>query len=271
MNESIAHLLRLTMNERRVLRALPELDGFNVADTARAAKIPRMSTYVALASLKKRGLVDFSRKGRRRFWVRLSHERLANTLYENARTLSPSHNRVVVTHSEQSGFTTLRGLPHLYTIFERIARGHRGERLSGIQPTGSMKYAVSKLGWKKIEPIQKAIVRNRIIVEGILREDYYPTLLNLLPTKKLKSEALASFAGRLTDMTIVTNNYLQSESELMMFRDIAFLVNWKDEVALEIKNKEILALLHESFQLMRGYGKKFDQHAYLAKLEEVVG
>lgn len=268
MTTSYIEVLKLNNHEQKVLSVLPIQAGVNVSDIARDSKVARMSVYLALNSLKSRGLVDYDRKGKRRFWKKLSDKDISKLIESSARQIYENKEKIEITHGENTGFTVLKGLQNLFTIFERIAQGHKGERLLAIQPTVSMKNVVQKFPWSTLKPIQDAIRENKIIVEGLLREDYYPTFLSLLKNPEEKKEAIQSFIGRLTDMVFVSNEYLNSETELMMFRDVAFLVNWKDEVALEIKNKEMLSFMKESFELARGYGKKVNQNEYLKQLEQ---
>jgi predicted transcriptional regulator len=267
MNTKCNSLLGLSGHEEKVLISLPTEDGLNVSDIARTSKTPRMSVYLALHSLKKRGLADYDRKGKRRLWKKLSNQAFSELMINTAKSIYDNKERVEIKHGENNGFVILKGLNNLFTIFERIAAGHKGERLIGIQPTSSMTHVVKKLSWKTIKPIQDAIRDNKIIVQGLVREDYYPTFVSLLKSKEEKKEAIKSFIGRLTDMVLVSNQYLNSETELMMFKDVAFLVNWKDEVAIEIKNKEMLNFMLEFFELARGYGKKINQNEYLRELE----
>lgn len=269
MNNSFISLLKLNRHESKILSSLSTDEGMIVSEIADKSRIPRMSVYLALSSLKNRGLADYSRKGKRRFWTRLSNEKIFNLIDKTAKEIYNNHDKVEIKHGD-SGFVVLRGLDNLFTIFERIANGHKGERLIGIQPTSSMKNVMNKLSWNTLKPIQDAILKNKIIVQGLIREDYYPTFISLLKTKDKKKEALQSFIGRLTDMVMVSNEYLNSESELMMFKDVAFLVSWKDEIAIEIKNKEMLSFMFECFELARGYGKKVNQNEYLKSLEEKI-
>lgn len=263
-------LLGLSKQEQKVLTSLPTDGGINVSDISRASKTPRMSVYLALDSLRKRGLADYDRRGKRRYWKKQTDQAISKMLVDAAQSIYDDPNRIEVKHGEDTGFVVLRGLEQLFTIFERIAAGHKGERLIGIQPTRSMAHVMQKLSLAKIKPILDAIRNNKIIVEGLIREDYYPTLISLLRSKEEKMVAIQSFIGRLTDMVLVNNQYLNSETELMMFKDVAFLVNWKDEVALEIRNGEMLNFMRECFELARGYGKKIDQNKYLRELQKKI-
>jgi predicted transcriptional regulator len=264
--EFLKTLLNLSSHESRILAVLHESEPYSVSEVAKSSKVPRMSTYLALASLKGRGLIYSKIKGKRRFWLRHSEKEIAGTLNSLARNIHNEPERVEVKHSDLTGFTVLKGLPSLFTIFERISSGHKGSRLMGIQPTASLINVFKGVKPEKLQPIQEGIKHNKIIVEGLLREDYYPTLMSLLDTPDEKIRVLEAFLGRSTDMVFVSNEYLNSATELMMFQDVAFLVNWKDEVALEIQNKDMLEFMKELFALARGYGKKVHQEEYIKNL-----
>jgi DNA-binding transcriptional ArsR family regulator len=260
-------LLNISKHEASVLRVLDQEEPLSVSRIAAQSKVPRMSVYLALASLKGRGLIYFKRKGKRRFWFRHSDKEIASLLGRIAEKIHSHTGRVEVAHGD-TGFALLKGLPDLFAIFERIAKGHKAQRLIGIQPTASLRNVLKRFSWDKLQPIQESIRKNKIIIEGLLREDYYPTLATLLRDPVAKKKALESFIGRSTDMAFVSNEYLNSEAELMMFGDIAFLVNWKDEVALEIKNKDMLDFLKELFDLARGYGRKVNQERHIKSILE---
>ncbi|MEK7646200.1 MAG: helix-turn-helix domain-containing protein [Patescibacteria group bacterium] len=268
--ENISKLLNLTSHEEKIFTVLDTKEPFSVSDTSKKAKIPRMSAYLALAALKSRGIIYSKIKGKRRFWLRISDKELSDILISTAKLAHDSEERVEITHDDSTGFAVLRGLPSLFSIFERIAQGHKDERLIGIQPTASLKNVLRGISWKNLQPIQDSIRNNKIIVEGLLREDYYPTLTSLVKDPVQKEEILKSFIGRTTDMVFVSNEYLNAETELMMFRDVAFLINWKDEVALEIKNKDMLHFLKELFDLARGYGRKVNQEEYIKNIIEKI-
>jgi predicted transcriptional regulator len=238
MNTKFYELLGLKAQERKILKYLTPDSNVSVSDISTDTNIPRMTVYLVLDSLKHRGLADYKRIGKRRFWNRLSDIEIARLVSELVRSVHDESKSVEIRHNDQSQFVVSHGLKNLFSIFERIAKGHKGERLIGMQPTSSMKHVVKKLSWSTLLPIQQAIRDNKIIVEGMVREDYYPTLLSLLNSDEERKSAIDSFSGRLNDMVFVSNEYLKSETELMMFKDVAFLVNWKDEVAVEIKNTE---------------------------------
>jgi len=268
MNPELGKIFKFSKSEEKILAVLNSTEGANVSDISKKSKVPRMTTYLALDSLKQRGLVLYTKKGKRRLWKKEADKDIASKLLKVSRLVSDNFDKQHIHHNKNTGFTIYRGLNSLFEIFERISNGNKNQRLLGIQPTKSMLNVVNKLSWKKLQPIQDAILKNKIIVEGLVREDYYPTLLSTAKNNKEREVIINSLIGRLTDMMFVSNEYLNADTELMMFGDVAFLVNWKSEVGIEIKNEDMLDFMKECFYLARGYGKKIDQNSYLRKLKE---
>lgn len=264
----IHKILRLTPIEKKVLNVFKKHSSILISDISTFSKLPRMTIYPALSSLKERGLIDYTRKGKRKYWFKESEDTIAHRLTEIASSMSKN---IVEVRKDDSGFIIHRSLKSIYTIFERIAALNPGERLRGIQPTASMVNVIHNLKWEKeLKPIQDAIREKGIVVEAVLQEDYYTTLYKEIykDNPRRAKEHIQSFIGRATDMAYVTTNYLNANTELMMFRKVAFIVNWKDEVAIEIYNKDMLEFLTKLYELARGYGKKVDQNQYLKEFLE---
>jgi hypothetical protein len=225
-----------------------------------------MTLYPVLNILKKRGLIDFVREGRRRYWSIESAESIATNLSNLA---SVTHKGTVQVAKENSGFIVHRDIKAVYSVFEKVARLKPGERVYGIQPTFSMLNVMKNLQWQKdLTPIQDAIREKGIIIEAVLQEDYYTSMYQYLAKKDPKNalNSLKSFIGRATDMVYVDKKYLHASSELMMFRNVAYLVNWKDGVSIEIHDKDMLDFLFRLYEVARGYGQKVDQNQYLRGL-----
>jgi predicted transcriptional regulator len=266
-NNNLVKVLNLSAKETSVLNLLEIKTNQTIADISKETKISRMTIYPILNSLKERNLIDYHRKGARKFWNLESKDKLGEMFSNISHLFIPSGKTKVV--SGASGFTIIKGLDNLQEIWKNTTKLFKGSRILGIQSTASIKDVLTKTSFKETwEPVNKAIIDKGLIVEGLIREDYYTsTYLDLYKDDKEKQKTfLKSFIGRATDMVFVKNDFLNSSTDLMIFDNTAFLVNWKDEVAVEIKNQDMLEFLKEMFHLARGYGKKVDQNEYLKKL-----
>ncbi|MEN9605046.1 MAG: Sugar-specific transcriptional regulator TrmB, partial [Candidatus Parcubacteria bacterium] len=68
LSKEFIDILNLSRLETTILKSLTKSPQLIIADIVRATRIPRMTLYPVLNILKKRGLIDFVREGRRRYW-----------------------------------------------------------------------------------------------------------------------------------------------------------------------------------------------------------
>ncbi len=269
ISPQVIDLLGLSKNEVKVSGFLKKEPSRVVADIAETTKIPRMTVYLTLNSLKKRGLVDFHRKGKRRFWSAIDDKELVHKVTDIISSITgTSEVRVNV---NDSGFAILYGKEAPFTPWEALKDLPPYTRIYLIQPTAAIKYPFERMGWRKdVVSLQENILQKPIIIDGVLPEDYYPFFVNhFAGDKKLQRSILESFVGRVTDMTFVSKEYFKNtESELIILPNVAYLTDWKNEISIEIRNPIMLNFLKELYELAKGYGKKVDQNTYIKGLIE---
>jgi predicted transcriptional regulator len=264
LNEKTTNLLGLTKNEIKVLQLLKNsLNPIVISNISSGVKVPRMTIYLVLDSLKNRGLVGYIRKGKRRFWHMVDTKTLTSSII-NALTDISNSSEVSVT-AKNSGFTIYKGIDSLYKSWDSLRDLPPHTRVYGIQPTASIKLSLKKIDWRRIKPLQESILNKPIIIDGVLPKDYYPTYAKLFAhDKELQKTSLESFIGRGTDMTFVDEKYFKnSETELLILPTVAYLTDWKNEVSIEIKNPVMMAFLRQLYELAKGYGRKVDQNEYI--------
>ena len=266
-DQKIIDFLQLSKREVKVLEFIKKQPQSQVADITRGTKMPRMTIYLTLTSLKSRGLADYTRKGKRRFWNIENGSKLVADIMSSAYSLTDS--KEIRIDTANSGFAIHQGLKGMYKVWEELGKLSPNSRAHGIQPTGAMRYALKRLDWQEIiGPLQEKILKKSIIIDGVLPEDYYPFFVDHYSyDKKLQKKMLESFLGRATDMTFISNQYFKdAESELIILPNVAFLSDWKNEVSVEIRNPAMLHFLTELYQLAKGYGHKVNQEEYIKKL-----
>lgn len=271
LNEKTTSLLGLTKTETKILKLLKNRsEPMVVSDISRDGKIPRMSVYLGLNSLKRRGITDYKRKGKRRFWYMVDTKTFTSSVISALTSLTGA-NEIGIS-SNNSDFTIYHGIDGLYKSWESLKDLPPYTRVYGIQPTDSIKLSIKKLDWKRIKPLNENILNKPIIIDGVLPEDYYPTYIKLFAhDKKTQKSSLKSFIGRGTDMTFIDEKYFKgSETELLILPSVAYLTDWKNEVSIEIKNTVMLAFLRQLYELAKGHGRKVDQNAYIKDLLEKI-
>ncbi len=264
--------LGLTKHEWEVFstlsyRAIDKENSYKLtADLSKALKLPRMSTHITLTSLKNRGLVDYQRKGKRKFWYRITPEELVKKFAAIAHGIDQGSQ--ITVGAKNSEFTVYHGVDGLYKVWEALLELPPETRVLGLQPTNSIKESLKKLDWsEKIQRLQESIRNKPIIIEGLLSEDYYEFFINFYKKNKpLLLKTLESFVGRSTDMTFIKKEYFNLATEMFILPDAAYITNWEEEISIKISNETMVNFLKEMFGLVRGYGKHVDQNKYIKDL-----
>ena len=171
--QKIIDFLKLSKNEVRALEYLNGHPDAQISDVSQELKIPRMTVYLILNSLKARGLADYLRKGKRRFWNIVSGSKMVADIM--GATYSLTETGEIRINAKNSGFAIHQGLKGMYKVWEELQKLSPNSRVYGIQPTSAMKYALKRLDWhEKIGPLQESILKKPVIIDGVLPEDYYP-------------------------------------------------------------------------------------------------
>lgn len=232
-------------------------------------KMPKMTCFDAIQKLIERGLVLETKKANAKYYSLLDADTVTNNIrkYYNAQTVE--ENNVEKSYSIPGEITIYRGLENCHSIWRKIADLHKGDKLISIQPNSSIKETMKKLGIKALYPSNDALNSKGIINEAIVHNTCYEEIYNLLRKEAgydFAINELEKASHRVSNITLVDSKYLQSPTELFFMHNAAYFVNWKDEVAIEIKNKTITNFLHELYELARGYGKKINQQEYTRAL-----
>ena len=271
IKQELVNFMGLSKREIKVFEFLRKQPNSQVATIVREIKIPRMSLYLTLKSLKRRGVADYIHKGKRKFWFAIPNSQLTEYVVNAAQSLEDAGE--IRFSLAESGFAIHYGIKGVYKVWSELQKLDPRARVHGIQPTSAMKYALAKLDWQeKIAPLQENILKKSIIIDGVLPDDYYSSLIDFYAhDKKLQKNMLKSFLGRSTDMTFVSSGYFKdAESELIILPNVAFLTDWKNEISIEIRNHSMLKFLVELYELTKGYGKKVNQEDYIKKLIEQI-
>jgi len=252
-------LLGLKPKEAAILRALTGRE-LSIAELSDKSKVARMTLYPLLTRLRARDLIDYRRRGKRRLWGLVPSAELRKRLEVAQSELAPQAERrgdtVRLASEHGSELVFHRGVRRITAVISELIRQERGSVLKGIQSTSSGYTGLQKAGESVASKINDLIKRNKIIVESVLDESFLETARTKTGNRWKKS-----YLGRMANTVIVPNEYLDFDADLFLFRKRALLINWHDEIAIDITNDEMLKLLGRLFDFMHAVGKKVDTNA----------
>ncbi len=87
INQTFVDFLQISQREVKVLRFLKDHPHSQVSDMAKNIGMPRMTIYSSLKTLKRRGLIHYETKGKRRLWHIVSEKILKEILLNVVQTI----------------------------------------------------------------------------------------------------------------------------------------------------------------------------------------
>ena len=265
-------LLGLSPKEARLLNSLTSTPE-NPSTLARKSKLKRTSLYSLLEHLRRRGLVQKKKQGKRWYWQIIPQPQLQEQLFNlaehhrvNRKTVEKE---VGLIASEESQYKIYRGKEKLNSLYAELGQLPKHTRLYGIQPNLSMATALKNTSPGLITQINESIKQKGVVVEAILAEDFLSYYLKALGQKPANAKKiLKSFSDRLAVTTYVPKDILNFEAELLFYNQTLLILNWKELSAVVIKNKEIVGIMTALFNLAKLSGNRVDQNLKITNLLE---
>ena len=261
-------ILGLSSYEVVVLKVLKDKD-YSVQDLSIETSIPRTSLYYALPYLVRRGFIESYRKNKKTLWRSTFESRMAE-FTESKLSMNKDND------SEKNNFTNkiskyselhfYNGKNQAINVLRNISELPAHSRFYGIQPEASIVGAIEKNNLNDIIEFNKKVKESKLIVEGIIHEkgtDSMTQPLSAIEKKKL----LDSFSGRSADTSKLPEGFLNNtKAEIYLYgNNKVSIVNWYEEFAVTIENKDVYDLMIEMFKSTKYMLKKYDQNEKIAK------
>lgn len=170
--------------------------------------------------------------------------------------------------SKESQFTIHVGYREVLAAYARIAAENKDTRIKAIQSNKSWNTIVAKLPPEELIQFNQYVIDNNLIIDGILQGDYYDMYKEYLKKNPVASatETAKSLTGRMADYTLVPKQFFDVYSEIWIFQTTVIVINWNEEVAIEITNREIMSFLRDMFEFVKMGGTKVDHNKVMADI-----
>ena len=260
----------LGLNETEVF----VLDALTIAKSiftiSKETKLSRAGIKYCLEGLMQKGLVTSLKHGKRKLYIAITDLELRQKLQEMTDSLlieNGSKKGVRIKTSVQNEFIVHVGVSEIIPAYERIASVSKGERVKAIQSSKSWKDLLDKVSSKELIRFNNAIIDNQIIADGILQRNAYKLYGQLLQKdpQRLK-ESAKSLIGRMADYTFVPEQFFDQHAEIWIFKTTTLIVNWNEEVAVEITNANMTSFLRDMFEFVKVGGSKVDHNRAMKEL-----
>lgn len=241
----------------------------SIAAIARATKIPRMSVYPILRKLKRRNLILREQVGRREFWRRELNERLHILFADLAGNFGEFHLRekkITTLGKSRAGITVHTGLNNIVALYRKVVTESKGDKFMVIESNAAAKAARTYVPQKELIDLNNLVRENATITEAILAENAIEETVKDLRAKRWPAKKfLSGFIDRPYNVYLVPEDFCNYDHEIYIFGKNLLIIHWEEELALEIKNHDLLLFFKKTFDLLRLIGEKIDFNALVKK------
>lgn len=126
-----------------------------------------------------------------------------------------------------------------------------GDRVTVIEGTQSQSGWFDLFDKRETVALNKALSGKKIICESILPESYFKEAV-----PRLGKEWALSYRSRPIITYIVKKNLISSDALLITLRNKVILLYAKEPLAIEIENREVVALIKGMIEIIKGSAKK---------------
>lgn len=261
-------LLGLSESETAILETLGTAK--SVQDIALDSKVSRTGVNHIIKKLAKKSLVTHIRHGKRRLYIALSPSELSLKLQNALDDLSiheGSAKSARVKTSKESEFIIYSGIKEIIPAHERIASLNKNERIRAIQPNKSWMNLHKKLTPKELVRFNNTIRENKLIIDAVLQDDAYKKYGEFFREDPAALKEIAtSFTDRMADYTTVSSKFFNQNAEIWIYSKTFFIINWEEEVAIEINNPDIMGFMKDMYEIVKSKGSKIDHNQIMREI-----
>jgi predicted transcriptional regulator len=262
--------LGLTRLETTILETLTEPR--NPSDVARIAKVVRTSVNYNLKQLVHRGLVERITTGKRHLYVARSPADLRSMMQRASDSIGAHTHGVRIKTAQEDEFIIHVGADEIVPAFVRIVLEIKNDRVKAIQHHRSYTDQVAVLTKEQAVTFNEAIIKNKIIVDGLLNENAYSEY-----EKKIRRDPesyraqIETLGGRMADYGVFPDGVFDVHAEIWIFKTTTLVINWKDKIAIEITNTNMTGLIRDMFEYVKSGSRKIDHNEMMRELAGILG
>lgn len=242
---SFERIIGFTKDESKVYRALAD-EPFTVANVTKKTRLARMTCHYILIRFLKRGLVSRMKRQRHFLYTKISPEEVATHIA----TLSDSVGKSELPSTSRDARVSVhKGKQSIYALYEKVCKESVGERVYTIQPTASTKYIFDHYSVHELDRLHVLMGENELIIDDIIEEDFFQPIYEKHGAGF--ESAIQTLLDRMTATYALPEGSLASKSDMVIFGDVVLFIDWKEEIALEIRVAEIVALCLDLFKTFK--------------------
>jgi len=266
-NKSLV-ILNLTDTESVILNTLTAFK--SIQQIASDSTLSRTGINHALKNLLSKGLVKFDTVGKRRLYLAINLKELSQKFQKALDEIEIKNDdkkgaRIKI--SKENEFIIHIGTKEIIPAYRRIAAENKNERIRAIQHHRSWNQLIEKISPEQLVEFNESIKKNHIILDGMLNKSAYDAYKEEIKNDPKKhTAAVKSLEGRMADYTVFEDKFFNYDAEIWIFKTTTLIINWNEEVAIEITNANMTGFLKDMFEFVKVGGNKLDHNRAIREL-----
>lgn len=238
----------------------------SLQQVAKASSLSRTGIKHAMKRLVAEGFVSPSAKGKRLVYVAIAPEvfsdKVRKALLEIEQNMSEK--RGVQVKTRKDTFSIHVGAKEIIPAYKRIAFENKNERIRAIQHHRSWLELIEKITPKQLVAFNQAIVKNHLILDGMLNQSAYKAYQEEIKADPEKhAEAIKSLEGRMADYSVFPDEFFNFDAEIWILKRTTLVINWHEEFAIEIINENMTGFFRDMFEFVKAGAKKLNHERAL--------
>ncbi len=261
-------ILSLTDTETSILNTLTTSK--SVQKIAEDSKLSRTGINHALKNLVSKGFVKHESFGKRRLFSALTLKELSQKMQkalDEIEIANTDKKGAKIKISKEDEFIIHVGSKEIIPAYRRIAAENKNERIRAIQHHRSWNELIEKISPGQLVEFNESIIKNHLIIDGMLNRSAYSAYREEIKRDPKKhAEAVKSLEGRMADYTVFADEFFNWDAEIWIFKTTTLIINWHEEVAIEITNENMTGFLKDMFEFVKAGGSKLDHNKAMREL-----
>ena len=252
-------ILNLSKNEQKVFKSIARGKDTPLL-VSQHTKISRATVYITMKSLEKRGLLENSGDAGRKMWNVVSKKDIATRImyakqYLLGCTASLHHDFLYddVEVENEHEVLFFKGKDALMTLLHEVFKTHVSEKYYALQGSRSIQGWSKIFSMEEINDINFHIKKNDIIVHSIVEKGIFEQAYAALGIDWARE-----LGERTASVNEVDKKYLDFPSEIWIFKNSMYLIDFDSVMVIEIKNKGLVKMLRSVFDFFKDHSEKID-------------
>jgi predicted DNA-binding protein YlxM (UPF0122 family) len=254
-------ILGLTKKEGKVVRTLSVGD-YSPTTISEKTKISRQGVYKILYNLQRRGLITQNKDGKKKVWTLCSKDTLFSVFNKTISSFHHNkHEEGEVRFVTAGQITMYTGKKGMETVFKEIIKEYKNQEFFTLQTKKGDMALLDLFPPKEIAKYAKLVSGTSMIHRNIYEKGMVENAFRVYGLAWARS-----YVNRTASVSELDKKFSDFSSQVWLSSKTLYIVAIEEKVALVIKNKNLIKMLHVLLSIAHNSSHKIDVNSLVRSL-----